>query len=144
MFSKSCEYGIKAIIYIALQSQKGNRVNLKQVASAIDSPVAFTAKTLQLLSKNNFIQATKGAYGGYEVLEEKSTQITLQEIVLAIDGNSLLNKCGLGLSECNSDNPCPIHHQFKSIRADLNNMLSTTFLNELTSGLNNGITVLKI
>jgi len=46
MFSKDCEYGIRATIYITMQSLEGNRVNLKEIAAAIDSPVAFTAKIL--------------------------------------------------------------------------------------------------
>ena len=51
MFSKTCEYGIKATLFIAQMSQKGERVSLKDIASAIDSPSAFTAKILQTLSK---------------------------------------------------------------------------------------------
>ena len=46
MFSKACEYGIKATIHISHQSQQGHRVSLKAVAKAIDFPIAFTAKIL--------------------------------------------------------------------------------------------------
>lgn len=41
MFSKACEYGIRATIFLALLSKKGEHRSLKQVAEAIDSPVAF-------------------------------------------------------------------------------------------------------
>lgn len=40
MFSKACEYGLKATLYIAHESQKGNRVSMKGISKAIDSPFA--------------------------------------------------------------------------------------------------------
>ena len=45
MFSKACEYGIKASIFIAINSRDGRRVSPKEIAKEIDSPQAFTAKT---------------------------------------------------------------------------------------------------
>ena len=46
MFSKSCKYGIKATLFIAQKSQHDERVSLKEIAAAINSPIAFTAKIL--------------------------------------------------------------------------------------------------
>src|SRR5680860_1058143 len=94
MFSKSCEYGIKATLFIAQESQGGRRVNLKEIASAIDSPVAFTAKILQLLSKKNVIHSVKGAYGGFEIDRKRIDTLKLSEIVNAIDGDKIYDGCG--------------------------------------------------
>ena len=44
MFSKSCEYGLRAIIYIAQQTNLNNKVSLTTISEEIDSPQAFTAK----------------------------------------------------------------------------------------------------
>ena len=52
MFSKSCEYAIRATIFIASKCCEERRVGLKEISLAIDSPIAFTAKILQILSKN--------------------------------------------------------------------------------------------
>jgi Rrf2 family protein len=138
MFSKACEYGIKAAIYISNQSQKDERVSLKAVAKAIDSPVAFTAKILQLLAKRNLIDSSKGPRGGYEMTELMRSQITLFHIVEAIDGDKIYNGCGLGLKQCNELKPCPIHLQFKAVRDDLKAMLQSTTIAELTKGLREG------
>ena len=51
MFSKACEYGIRAAVYVALQSLDGRRVSVNEIAEEIDSPIAFTAKILQQLSR---------------------------------------------------------------------------------------------
>lgn len=64
-------------------------------------------------------------------------------LVKAIDGDNIYNGCGLGLKECNSKHPCPVHDHFVSIRDDLKKMLSSTTLSQLINDLENGYTVLK-
>lgn len=143
MFSKACEYGIRSATYIASQSLEGRRVSLKEIAEEIDSPVAFTAKILQLLSKNNIVDSVKGAYGGFEINRTKIDTLKLSEIVNAIDGNKIYVGCGLGLKECNAAKPCPVHYKFVAIRNDLRKMLENTSLFEMTTGLEMGLTYLK-
>lgn len=143
MFSKACEYGIRATTYIAMQSLKNRRVSLKEIAEEIDSPVAFTAKILQILSKNNVVDSTKGAYGGFEITKIQIHNLKLSEIVNAIDGDTIYAGCGLGLKECNADKPCPVHDKFVDIRNDLKQMLENTSLYEMTTGLEVGLTFLK-
>ncbi|MBI2281119.1 MAG: Rrf2 family transcriptional regulator [Bacteroidetes bacterium] len=143
MFSKTCEYGIRAAIYIASNSREGKRVRLKDIASKIDSPEAFTAKILQLLAKNDIIDSVKGPTGGFEMNEKKMKSIMLNEIVLAIDGDKIYNGCGLGLKKCNAAKPCPVHNQFKVIRDELKTMLTTTSIYTLSEGLSEGLIWLK-
>ncbi len=143
MFSKACEYGIRAAIHISQVSQCGERASLKDIALAIDSPVAFTAKILQSLAKNGLIVSVKGASGGYEIKDTLDCEITLLDIVEAIDGNKIYEGCGLGLEKCNETKPCPLHHQFKIIRDELKEMLLTTTVKELTNELDQGVAFLK-
>lgn len=143
MFSKACEYGIRATIYIALQSLESRRVSLKEIADEIDSPVAFTAKILQLLSKNSIVESVKGAHGGFEISKAHIDSIKLSAIVYAIDGDNIYAGCGLGLTICNAHKPCPAHDKFVEIRDDLRNMLENTSLYEMTTGLETGLTYLK-
>jgi Rrf2 family protein len=143
MFSKACEYGIRATIYIAMQSLEGNRVNLKEIAAAIDSPVAFTAKILQQLVKNNIVESVKGAKGGFQIERSRIDSIKLNQIVSAIDGDKIFKGCALGLSECSESLPCPIHFKFKEIRDNLEQMTMETSIYELATGLEVGLTFLK-
>lgn len=144
MFSKTCEYGIRAVIYIAVQSNKGNRVSLKSIAKEIGSPEAFTAKILQQLARNELITSVKGPNGGFEIERSRMAEITLGQIVSAIDGDSIYKGCGLGLKDCSETHPCPVHHKFKKIRNELRRMLEDTTLQELSQGLKKGITFLKV
>lgn len=143
MFSKACEYGIRACIYIAEQSQLGRNVSLKEVAKAIESPIAYTSKILQLLSRNNIIKSIKGPNGGFTLDEKVFHKIKLSTIVFAIDGNNIYIGCGLGLKNCNEKMPCPMHNQFKGIREELKNMLETTTIRSLAMDFEKGLTFLR-
>ncbi|WP_394972783.1 RrF2 family transcriptional regulator [uncultured Croceitalea sp.] len=135
MFSKACEYGIKAAIFIASQSSLNKRASLKEVASEIDSPEAFTAKILQRLARNGILESNIGPTGGYSIEKKRIKKIMLNEIVDAIDGNSIYISCGLGLNKCNAKIPCPVHDKFSVIREELRKMLMTTGLLELSNEL---------
>ena len=143
MFSKACEYGIKASIYIALQSIQGERVSLKKIAKEINSPEAFTAKILLQLAKIDIIKSSKGPSGGFEIPKDKIDTIMLADIVFAIDGNSIYEGCALGFNICNATKPCPIHDKFVNVREELKRMLQNTSLYELATGLEVGLTFLK-
>ncbi|CAM4230285.1 RrF2 family transcriptional regulator [Zobellia nedashkovskayae] len=143
MFSKACEYGIRASTYIALKSLEGTRVSLKEIAEKIDSPVAFTAKVLQQLSKNHIVESVKGASGGFQISKVNMNEIKLAQIVFAIDGNNVYEGCGLGLKKCNANEPCPVHDKFVQIRSDLKTMLENTSLYDMTIGLEEGLTALR-
>jgi len=143
MFSKSCEYGIKATAFIAVEASKNNRVSLKAIAKAIDSPVAFTAKILQQLARTGIINSVQGAMGGFEVDRSKMDKITLSQIVTAIDGDNIYKGCGLGLKACNASKPCPVHYKFVIIREELKDMLESTTVRDLALGLEDGLTYLR-
>lgn len=143
MFSKACEYGIKASIYIAGQSKLGRKVGLKEVAKSIESPEAYTSKILQLLSKNNLLLSEKGPTGGFFMDGVQLETVTLGNLVTAIDGDNIYKGCGLGLKQCNEIKPCPLHKQFKHVREELQNMLEGTSVANLSSELSLGLTFLK-
>lgn len=142
MFSKACEYGIKAMIYVASQSLKGERVKMGDIVEKVGSPEAFTAKILGDLAKYGLIESLKGPYGGFFIRPEQMEYTTLIQIVAAIDGDNIFSGCGLGLSECNAQSPCPMHTKFVKIRAELKKSLETTTLMELANGIKSGQTIL--
>ncbi|KFF05989.1 RrF2 family transcriptional regulator [Flavobacterium reichenbachii] len=143
MFSKACEYGIRASIFIAAKSANGIRVGIKDVAKEIDSPEPFTAKIMQILTKSSIIDSAKGVGGGFEVSADKIKAVKLIQIVDAIDGDAIYKGCGIGLKECSEERPCPVHNEFKKIRELLLIMLTKTTLEDLASGVKSGEFFLK-
>lgn len=141
MFSKACEYGIRAVIFIVANSKNGKKAGIKDICREVGAPEHFTAKILQNLSRIDLIQSTKGPNGGFFV--EEGRDIRLIEIVRAVDGNKLFTGCGLGIKECSAIKPCPIHYEFKQIRDSLKQMLEATSVDEITEGLEKGLVFLK-
>jgi Rrf2 family iron-sulfur cluster assembly transcriptional regulator len=138
MFSKTCEYAIRASIFIASQSYQNKRVTVKKIAEKIDSPQPFTAKILQILAKNNLVHSVKGIGGGFEIPKEIMNQIKLSQIVIAIDGDSIFTCCGLGLGKCTEIHHCSVHEKFKDIRSEIIDMLVNTNLEELALDIKSG------
>lgn len=143
MFSKACEYGIRATIFIAWNTRNEKRVNLKQIAAEIGSPEAFTAKILQQLVRSEIINSTKGSTGGFSLNTEHAATLMLSTLVAAIDGDSIYRSCGLGLRSCSAKEPCPMHDQFMQVREQLREMLEKTPISELTEDYGDGLTFLK-
>ena len=138
MLSKTCEYAIRASIFIATQSSQNKRVTIKEIAKNIDSPQSFTAKILQILAKKEIVHSIKGIGGGFEIPKDDIKKINLAQIVLAIDGEALFTSCGLGIDHCSEERPCPLYNKFKGIRKELVFMLENTNLEEMAMDIRSG------
>lgn len=129
ILSKSCEYAIRATVYVALKSRKSEKTGIIEVAEAIGSPMHFTGKILQTLVRKKILSSAKGPTGGFYV--ENGQDLFLIDIVRAIDGNGLFTSCVLGLEKCLEIQPCPMHDQVKPIRDLLMTEFSRKPVNDL-------------
>ena len=141
-FSKTCEYALRAVIFISQKSEQGRKVGIREIAAGIDSPEPFIAKILQDLSKRGLIQSAKGPTGGfYTDAETRTTK--LADVVNAVDGNRLFTGCGLGLNECSASKPCPVHTEFAQILDRLSQVLHSTPIAQFNGDLNLGLSYIK-
>jgi Rrf2 family protein len=142
IFSKTCEYAMRSVFFIAHKTLNGNRVGIKEIAVGIDSPEHFLAKILQDLSRRGIVQSVKGPNGGF-YLDEDNLNRPLSDIVEAVDGKEIFVGCGLGLKQCSEKNPCPLHNEFKAIREQITIMLYSTSIRDFNEDLLTGATLLK-
>ena len=143
MFSKTCEYGIRAVIYISATASHENKIGITEISTNIEAPVHFTAKILQTLGHNNIVSSQKGVNGGF-YMDKYQKQTRLIDVVRAIDGDALFSGCGLGLKQCSEEEPCPLHDKFKAIRNNLKKMMEQTNIDEMAKMLNKGRRFLRI
>ncbi|MDP2722274.1 MAG: Rrf2 family transcriptional regulator [Bacteroidales bacterium] len=115
MISKSTEYAIRSLVYIQLQNGKEKRPGVVEIAHEIEAPEPYTAKILQLLTKQGLVESVKGRGGGFFFREDQLDH-TLYNIIQVVDGDSFFYKCGFGLHHCSSEHPCPLHDKFEAIR----------------------------
>lgn len=122
MFTKACEYAIRAVLIVAIKGKEDSKLSIQQIAKEIDSPLAFTAKIMQTLTREGLVASVKGPNGGF-YLDSKAKPVALSQIVQAMDDESVLNTCALGLKECSDKQPCPIHHQVKAYKNKLKKVM---------------------
>ncbi|SHM94124.1 RrF2 family transcriptional regulator [Mucilaginibacter sp. OK098] len=135
IFSKTCEYAMRAVFFIAHKTERGRRAGVKEIAEGIGSPEPFLARILQDLSRKNIIKSAKGPTGGFYV-DDDNLKLPLAVIVEAIDGSSIYTGCAMGLPFCSEEQPCPLHNRFKDIRSDIHALLQNTTIAEFNEDLN--------
>jgi len=132
IYSVGCEYGVRALTKLAGDVPAGRFCLLRDILDGTDLPQHFVGKIFQTLVRAEILVSAKGRGGGF-ALKRPPTEITLRQIVEAIDGQHRINRCILGFSECNDDQPCAQHDHWKEIRRQIEQVLDTTTLADLSA-----------
>src|SRR5690606_2703500 len=104
MFSKTCEYGLKACVLIAIDSEKGHKLGIQDIASKIGTPMYFTGKILQQLVKAKLIKSSKGPHGGF-YLPADAKPLPVIRILEVLGCDQFFHQCALGLDHCSDQHP---------------------------------------
>ena len=138
MLSSSCKYGIRSVLLIASKPVSGGRVGLKTIASELNIPQPFLAKILQILTKNHILDSAKGPHGGFSLMRP-ATEITLMDIVRAIDGDEFFDSCLLTGEKCNYYEPskgvCVLHNDLRKEKVRLTRFFSSKTIDYLVRQL---------
>ncbi|MCB0283551.1 MAG: Rrf2 family transcriptional regulator [Calditrichaeota bacterium] len=139
MLSKTCEYAIRSVLYVANQQfiNTGMKSGIKQISESLNIPAHFLGKILQTLTRHEIMSSAKGPNGGF-YLNEQQQRNPLLSIVEVIDGLKIFSRCGLGLEKCSSEHPCPLHNDFASYRDGMENALRNYTVEDTISGLIKG------
>jgi Rrf2 family protein len=123
MFNKETEYTLRSLVYIQLQNLKNRRPGTIEIAKEIDAPHFYTAKILQGLVKQGFLESLKGKGGGF-FLDNEKPDLPLIDLIEATEGDKSFSGCGFGLKHCDEDNPCPLHDKYAPIRDSIRRLVS--------------------
>lgn len=129
--SRSSELGIRAVLYIALNSDETHKAGIKEISDQLEAPTHFLGKILQQLSRHEILSSTKGPNGGFYMIKSQRKK-TLLQVVEVLDGKHVFKKCGLGLKYCSDQRPCPIHHDFAKHRDGIRDMLAARTIEDMT------------
>lgn len=142
MFSKACEYALRAILYLSLNSSENRKLGIREIAEELNIPSPFLGKILQNLVRNKILHSAKGPGGGF-YFKKNFKKIPIIRIVEIIDGLESFQKCGLGLKHCSGDKPCPIHNELMPYRHKLKQLLEEHTIADLTQVLEKGKVFVK-
>ena len=130
LLSRACEYGLRATIFVARHGGD-TFVPIREISSELEISFHFLTKVLQQLNEADIVESFRGPRGGVR-LNRPPAEITLKQIVVAIDGPTLFTECVLGLPGCGDQTPCPLHDDWSVQREGLSRMLDTTTLAQTT------------
>lgn len=142
MLGKTTGYAFRALVYIYIQNMKGLRPGFKEIAGKIDSPEQFTAKVLQNLVRAELISSMKGRGGGF-FFDDPTIPISLFKIIETMEGEAYFSKCGFGLSNCDVDNPCPLHDSYAPVRDAYFEMVNELTIQSLASKVSKNEAILS-
>lgn len=128
-FSLSTEYAIHSMIYLALQP-RGKVTLVTEVARAQGVSETYLAKVFQQLAKAGLVVSYRGAKGGYMIARHPQ-EITLREIVAAIEGQAPLFRCVEHRRGCELGEDCEIRGVMSHIEDTLWSTLDQTTVQDL-------------
>ena len=123
MFNKETEYALRGLVYIKLQNLKKRRPGTSEVAEEIEAPPFYIAKILQRLVRFGFLKSIKGKGGGF-FFDPDKPDLPLIKLISATEGERSFSGCGLGLKQCDANNPCPLHEKYAVVRESINKLIS--------------------
>ena len=133
IFTTPTEYAIRGLSELASRPH-GRSVLLDDIIPGTGLPRDFLGKIFQKLVKTGILKSAKGRGGGFS-LARPAHEISLRNIIEALEGPQLLDRCVVGLEKCNDQMPCAQHDLYKPIRQRLNDYLDTTTLADLAASL---------
>lgn len=133
IYSRSAEYAIRALVYLA-QVPDGRFAMVKQIAEQEEIPTHFLAKILQQLARKGLLRSSKGPTGGFTI-RQSPADISLLNIVEALDGLSEYEKCASGLAECNDQMACGMHDSWTALRSRIIDYLEHTTIADVAEAL---------
>jgi Rrf2 family protein len=114
LYSKTAKYAVLALAEIASREDDG-LISTRRIAEATSTPYPLLAKIVNQLHRRGFVAASRGKRGGIK-LARPASEITIKDVVVALDGPGMLNDCPLYLEPCNCDKLCSLHEIWKPTR----------------------------
>ena len=120
-------YAIVAMIDIAL-FQKKTPISLSEISKRQDISLSYLEQLFSKLKTKSLVKSVRGPGGGYK-LDREASEITLFEIITAVDENLDQTQCG-GAMNCNNNKPCLTHYIWTDLTKKINEHMKSITLND--------------
>ncbi len=127
--TRQADYAVRAVVYLA-QLEPGVRASTSHIATEQNIPITFLAKIISQLSAAGVVRTTRGSRGGV-TLAKPMDEISLLEVVEAIDGPVALNECTTDPSRCVMGETCSVREVWCDARNELVGKLAETRFSQL-------------
>jgi Rrf2 family protein len=127
--TRAADYGVRVMLHLGTLS-RGIRASRAQLARAAEASPDFVAKILQRLTKAGLVRSRTGRGGGFS-LARSVDQVSVLDIISAIDGPMCLNRCLPSIRGCHRSSSCPVHPVWQEAQNSLRVVLGGASLERL-------------
>ena len=125
------EYAIRGVIFLA-QQPPGKISLISEIAEATDAPQTFLAKIFQNFAKIGIVNSYRGTGGGFTIGRSPAS-ITLREVVEAVEGPIVPNRCLIGAGNCDRGAECNVHPVWRKVQGQVVQILDSVTIEELAA-----------
>jgi Rrf2 family protein len=111
MLSQTAEYALRTVLFLADQ---GEPLRAEEIARRLNVPRNYLSKTLHRLAQEGVLHSARGKGGGFR-LAVPADRLKLLTVVAPFDGILAERHCLLGRPQCSDRNPCPAHHEWRTV-----------------------------
>lgn len=122
--NQATDYAFRAVLFLS-RLPRGQVVEAKFIAEEEHIPMRFLLKILRLLTQAGIVESYRGINGGY-ALARLPAEITMLDVIEAIEGPVKINRCLISPGDCNKSfsTRCPIHHALFSVQHSMADQFS--------------------
>src|SRR5215203_6294647 len=131
--SRKADYALMAMKHLAVHADAAS-ASAREIAEAYDIPLELMAKVLQRLAKNGLVRSLQGTRGGYR-LARATAQISVADIIQAIDGPLTVTACSTESENCGQYSKCSVRDPLWKIKDRIVAALATCSLEEISADL---------
>lgn len=129
LLSLGSQYALNALIVLG-KKPKGTTMPASELARPLKSPSNYLSQMLAKLIRPGILGSKRGIRGGV-YLKRSPSEITILDVVQAIEGDNFLKSCFLGIEGCGEIAPCPFHEEWSKKLTKIRHMLTETTLQKL-------------
>lgn len=128
--SKMADYG--TVILAAMADEPQRSRSAAEIADTIRVPAPTVSKVLKILGRGGLVASQRGARGGY-LLSRPPGEITLAEIILAMDGPIGMTECSVTPGLCTQESSCAVRANWLRINRAVFGVLREITLDQLSA-----------
>jgi len=129
--SKKADYALMAMKHLALRTDRGSS-SAREIAEQYDIPIELMAKVLQRLVRRGLLASHQGTRGGYQ-LTRLPSQISVADVIQAIDGPVTVTACSTQDSTCEQYAKCNVRDPLWKVRERILAALADCTIAELAT-----------
>jgi Rrf2 family iron-sulfur cluster assembly transcriptional regulator len=127
--TRAGEYGVQGLMHLARRNP-GQRIMLDEVSREEHIPKSFLAKIFQHLAKAGIVRSIRGSGGGF-ALARNPSEISILEIIEAVEGKILFQRCRMDKPDCEHAGGCALCGLFERAQDGIKDVLTSTTLQDL-------------